>query len=537
MTDAGDYIKMDDNAKKALNELLDAWEIKTRTPAIVCFVDMCGSSSYAAGAKRTVYGGKVAMLYAILHDFLDDPERQLHPPFLIAKTTGDGAMLVRCFDSDKYLDASGRMYPNRQNEFATSVLETCNHLLILLRMLKARGVYSRIALTTDTKLVTGADLKHISFGTKQAAVANAISDNDLWGHEVNKAARIESFAGPNQLLIDENIATYLAELFDSWDKPEGCLMDRFGCWQDCPLLKTCQHPAPVRILRPPFERGCSFRARGIGPVSVYQAVGGHDAAPEEVSHIIGNYRFGALVLLQSMPHSTIPKKTYLDAVASAFPPPQGDIVYQVHGQGLHVENGQCRPWTEIGRHYHMAAVFLCTDFVDFADRMAQLSTSLSGDNNPQRLFSYSSSHPLLKLAESGPAAENNTGFHFDPISLFAWSSTQPQHRRDFPKPRLGSHCIFAVVKLDNQQTATEAVNILSTLARGRPPFGFDLVLSDWWVSVGFYDLVIVLDASAPAPRTDADSELKRVHATLRSVVWKNHNDETLLFYAERGGNT
>jgi len=65
--------------------------------------------------------------------------------------------------------------------------------------------------------------------------------------------------------------------------------------------------------------------------------------------------------------------------------------------------------------------------------------------------------------------------------MYSWDSLDAYKKEDAPMLRLPRYCIFTVMKLSDQNKASTAWN---TLEKKK-------ISHDAWLSVGFYDLVIV----------------------------------------------
>lgn len=504
------YIQAISQASIAEEQLRDQVLAMMKTTAIVCFLDMSGSTRLCDndeqngnGITRNKYHPTVGKLFAVVKAHVEQQNEEasgLDPKLQVAKTTGDGVMLVRQFEENGIR--------------SDQVMDTCAVVIALVDRLRRADVKVKAAVGAGEALVSGSDLQKLC-GIDQEAPQVPIGPFDMWGSPVNRAARMESLAGSSQVLVDEGIARTIVQHVAALECPQGLIITPTGhCPRACADGRECAVRPRCKLVVSvggaggrSGQVGYPFSLKGLGDDAIVnQVVTQDETSLTEDQHLVSNYRFGALVLFRCPAYSgrgddgkaKFMEGRIMPAFASAFPDPMTGAVFRVLPNSIARAQAGLAEQTLTTYHEELsvdfAAILLATDFHDFVRRMAVLSE--------HDLFSYTSSHVLVTPMRSGGDVDRRRddedplrSFGFTCTDMVGWDRLADAHHTPYPCFRWSfpEVCHLWAVKLRDQKAAFRLIKA------GGQGTGF----AKRWITVGHHDLV-GLDGYSTDPSTAID---------------------------------
>ncbi len=471
--------------------------------SLFAFIDVQGSTQQSEQNAVEYYTTIVSFIKEIKENIYKlntkiDKEGKGKPPYIIPKTMGDGLLLVRNFDS--------KVEPKHSVDFIRLVYK-------IMGLLEHHEVTVKIAVSRGSKLLSGSSMKDILSASSDKSRPESsvqddpsvtLSDDDVWGFEVNKCARVESFASGNQILVTKEIADDLLKFNEENNKSfSGCRRksDTEFCSLSCPNEATCDGSF---IVVGGWGSSLKIKAKGIAEeFEVFQVVHSKKGgANPSFSHIVSNYHFGSCIFIEFKKRKQVAPGFYSDFRA-AFPSLQTVAIYKItQAHSLHysdqLEEFEIVTQNNDTSQERLLAFALSESYDDYLARMDIL---LDPNNNSSQDIKNTTTYPVFSIDNvASDASSGNKRYRIEPFVPLEKKSIDKNGVYKYVyeatiqcKMTLPGECCAFLIKVDSQ---TVALNLAQEIRRYHE-------CKHVWFSMGHFDIVALTDK--PSEQTSLET--------------------------------
>lgn len=376
--------------------LRNAFKAAMNTNALVAFVDIANSTALSSQSEDD-YVAAIVGFFVKLEDFFGTLREAQQ--IRVAKTRGDGAMLVK-------------MLQGSSTDWSEQVCAFCEAMVDLVECVSTPPLPKldlKVGIGHGEKLISGRDIQTVFMNGEMVV---PITEDDVWGLNVNLVARIESLATGAQVLVDG----WTAELL----KEEHLKSKSF---------RLIINNSPVSE-----QRGYPFRVKGYPKdLFVNQLITNDRGVHVSVErHLLSNYLFAAMVLLRvdntsffgyqrrGASPNTVPteavKRDILDIWRNCFSNPLGVGIYFVRQETFLIEHKGALPQDRSLDKWHLLAIVTASDLSDYARRMELFIGSLNENREPP-FVEYSITIPLVRTDAKSYQLSVVPAFNVDGVEI------------------------------------------------------------------------------------------------------------------------